>query len=267
MLLAGFYTLFTGAGQSQAARLEATAPPPTVVSFVLSPTPVAAIPSQTPTAAPPTATVPPAPTARPINTTVAASAYFKEHREAALTLSADRRLTTNDTWTVRFGTVPQRQFFVSVGSVDDVNDFTASENATPYTASGSQADQTYEVQRTVGTDNVKTYFIYWHFPATADQTRTFLLRYSLQGFVRDTTDGKQVFRYPFYGGGGGAVGSEHLSIKLPRSYDPSQLSAQMQANGADLAGARVVDGQTIEVSAQNLASGSLWSVEVRYPAP
>ena len=265
LLLAGFYALFTGAGQSQAARLEATPPPQTPVALVLSPAPVAAVPFQTPSVATPTP--PPSPAARPTITSVSASAYFKEHREAALTVGADRRLTTNDTWTVRFGSVPQRQFFVSVGSLEDINDFTASESSTPYTASSSQADHTFEVQRTVAADNTKSYFIYWHFSATADQTRTFMLRYTLQGFVRDTSDGQQVLRYSFYGGGGGAVGSEHLTIKLPRSYDPSQLSAQMQANGADLAGARVVDGQTIEVSAQNLASGSLWSVQVRYPAP
>jgi hypothetical protein len=156
---------------------------------------------------------------------------------------------------------------VSVGSLEDISDFTASEVGTPYIASSSQADHTYDVQRTVGSDNIRTYVIYWHFPVTAEQTRTFMIRYTLAGLVRDTSDGMQVLRYSFYGGGGGAVGSEHLVIKLPRSYDPSQLSAQMQVNGADMVGARVVDGQTVEVSAQSLASGSLWSVQVRYPAP
>jgi len=41
----------------------------------------------------------------------------------------------------------------------------------------------------------------------------------------------------------------------------------MQVNGADRAGARVVNGQTVDVSAQNLPAGSLWSIQVRYPAP
>src|ERR1700730_3068725 len=41
----------------------------------------------------------------------------------------------------------------------------------------------------------------------------------------------------------------------------------MQSNGVDVPGAHIVDGQFVEFTAQNLPSGSLWNLQVRYPAP
>jgi uncharacterized membrane protein len=124
----------------------------------------------------------------------------------------------------------------------------------------SQAPYTFEY--TIGDGQMKAT---WFYPATADQTRTFKVGYTLHGALRIDPAGDEFYwkfiesdrQYP--------INASQVVLYLPEGFKAGQLKAATYRNGAEQTGAHVADDRTIEFVGESFPGGTEWEIRAQFP--
>jgi uncharacterized membrane protein len=192
---------------------------------------------------------PPTPTREPTTVTLL-------RRDADIAIRADGDTQFIETWQmqVRGGPINKASRMFALARVDDLDQLRVSEGNIEYAEQPSGAAQTYSVQR-AASDALIT--LTWYFPATTNATRTFTLRYTARGAIRQTASVDEFYWTFVEADREYAITNARVVLHLPASFEPSRLNA--------FENARVLDGNTIEFTRADIAPNSAWNVRAQFP--
>lgn len=211
----------------------------------------------TPTSEPTTVVPTTAPTlAAPANSQVTLTSRF-----ADVSILANGDVRFKELWTAQFSGGP---FDVALHSIPlahttGVTDWSVSEKDKDYAESSSGAPNTFTV-----TNDGKSAKLTWHFTPAANQTRYFLLSYTVHGSVVSTTNGNDWAWTVIESDRGYSIGPSEVNLHLPKNFPPSQITAAAELDGKATKSVQIFDGSVL-IDDGPFPSSSQWIVRVHYP--
>lgn len=185
-----------------------------------------------------------------------------ERRDGDITILPDGSFQVVETWTVRFSEGPFTTLshnFV-VGRFSALHDWSLREGTQDYQEGEGSAPSTFNVRQ-----EEEHIILTWFFSPASDETRTFTLRYTVDGALLIYDDGDQ-FRWPFVEWDRlFPIEAAHAVVHLPQPFTPEQLHVATKQFPEVTATYEVVDGQTVAFSAQPFRRGIEWELQITFP--
>jgi Predicted membrane protein (DUF2207) N-terminal domain len=229
-------------------------------------------PTLGPTTAPLLAGTPPTPSLTSTATVVpfAAVASSTASPKSVVALRRDADLTISDrdavrfveTWEVQFVGGPYHYAFrwISLVGISDTTSWAVSEAGHAYLEADSGAPDTFWVFKENGNKKIT-----WYFPETTDQTRTFVLRYTLNGAIRSNPNTREFFWKFIESNRAYAINSARVLLHLPSPFQTDQLAAATYRDGVETSDAHVIDGETVGFNGGPFAPGVEWEIRLQFP--
>ena len=189
-------------------------------------------------------------------------------RNCDLTILPSGDVEVVETWKVRFqkGRFSRVMHTVPHEHSSGVTGWEVRGSGTRYTESTNEDSINYEPHTyTIRTDEEDT-SITWYFPKTQNRTRTFTLRYTLQGAVRVYPNGHDVFSwlaverthaYP--------ITASQVVIHLPGTYDADAVQGWSYRNQHPETVEPAIDGERVTFTSGSFDPGIRWDVRVQFP--
>ena len=161
-----------------------------------------------------------------------------ERRDGTLEVQPNGDVRVAETWQVQFIGGPFRFAFraIPLNRVSEITDWAVSENGQAYSQSPSEDANTFELADENGERKIT-----WHFSPTMDETRTFVLAYTLRGALRIDRNGDQFFWKFVEADRGYPIQASRVVLSLPQEFDAGTLLATTYQDRAEQRGARIVD--------------------------
>ncbi len=189
-------------------------------------------------------------------------------RTGVFTILPNGDIHVTETWQAKFieGPFYEASRTYDAKFVDRMTHFQVAEGSLTYT----RVDDVFDLgpHTFVAKRYGDTYFLYWEFPKTYNDSRTFTISYTLKGAVRQ---GKAVDEFAWIF----ATPSHDYPIRhaevvfhLPAAFDPDAIQADSflgSVEGEPTGHGKVIDGQTVRFTAEDLAPNQPWGVRVRWP--
>lgn len=191
-----------------------------------------------------------------------------EQRDGDITILPDGRVECVETWQVRFnkGRFSRVMHVIPHDYVTEITDWSVREGGHSYDQSENLDSINYEPDTyTVRTDDDAT-TITWYFTKTQNRSRTFTLRYTLQGALRIYPNLSDQFVWNFvepnhpY-----PITSSRATVHLPESVAPDQMTAFAYHNQIRQEDAPVVDGQDITFQGGPFEPAESWMFHIQFP--
>ncbi len=192
--------------------------------------------------------------------------------DADLAIQSDGSVDVVETQTIRFtGTYRQGYRLVPLDRTTGSSNVSVAElingQSVPYTL-GSGQTNTYSASTTA--DGLQ---IDWWFQPTTDASRTFQVRYTVNGAVRIYDAGDQLQWRAIYADRDGAVGASTITVHLPVDGDASTVKSawyQYSASGsigalASVGSGTLVDARTVQFTLAQLPVQQGAEVRVQFP--
>lgn len=185
-----------------------------------------------------------------------------ERRDAQITILPSGDVELLETWEVRFIGGPFTQAFraIPLNKVTAIQAWSVSENGQAYRQAPGARPGTFTVTQEEGAVTAR-----WHFPPTSDQTRTFLLGYTLRGALRIYPAGDQFYWKFIESDRGYPIQSASVALRLPAEAAPADLKLATYLNSSEQPGARILDRRTIQFSGGPFTAGDVWEIRVQFP--
>jgi len=171
-----------------------------------------------------------------------------------------------ETWEVRFrgGPFHRASRTIPFNRLDGVTDWQIAEGGQPYRQvenSAQAAPGTFWVEETATQSRVV-----WVFPETTNATRTFTLRYTLQGALRLATAGDRFFYTFIEADRSYPIEEAQAIVHLPAAFPRAALETATFRN-AEPSHDEVTfpDASTVVFRTRGLAAGDAWEVGVAWP--
>ncbi|HUE76166.1 MAG TPA: DUF2207 domain-containing protein, partial [Chloroflexota bacterium] len=175
----------------------------------------------------------------------------------------DGDFVVTETQVVAFGPTAAQQGFreIPLDRVTGIADVKISGPDGDYRRVDSPAGQpfTYSVQRENG-----VLAIDWGFPPTANQTRTFVLRYRVSGGLRIYPDGDQLYWDAIYADRPLPVDQAEVTVRLPAAVSSDQVLLGAYPEHLNVEQS-FVEGQVAHFRASGLPAGTGLTVRVQFP--
>ncbi|MBI5652807.1 MAG: DUF2207 domain-containing protein [Chloroflexi bacterium] len=193
--------------------------------------------------------VPPTPTREPTVVTLL-------RRDADISIRADGETQFVETWQmqVKGGPINKASRAFALARVDDLTQMRVSEANVEYAEQQTGVAQTYSVQRAASGTLIT---LTWYFQPTTNATRTFTLRYTARGAIRQTANVDEFYWTFVEADRDYAITNARVLVHLPASFETSRITP--------FENARVMDGKTIEFTRANIAANDAWSVRAQFP--
>ncbi len=184
-----------------------------------------------------------------------------KRRDAEITILSNGDVRMVETWEVAFTGGPFTFAFRSIplNKVTDLTDWDVSEAGRRYTqiAARSDEDYVYVLSEQGGEEEIR-----WYFPPTTNETRTFQLEYTLQGALRIDEGGDQFFWKFVEADRDYSINSSSVTIELPDRFDTREIEVVAFRDGTNVAGALILDANTVSFSGDNFGPGVEWEIGV-----
>jgi elongation factor P hydroxylase len=191
-----------------------------------------------------------------------------QQRDCEVTLLPNGDVQVVETWNVNFrkGRFSRVMHDISHEHITGITDWEVISSGVHYEENANEDSINYEPHTyTVRTSDDRT-TITWYFPKTQNRSRTFTLKYTLQGAMRVYPDGNDVFSWM-------AVEENHaysiidsrVVVRLPKAYEPSAVQASSYRNQEPAEEQPVIEGQTVTFEDRVFDTGTSWEVRVRFP--
>ncbi len=191
-----------------------------------------------------------------------------QQRDCEVTLLPNGDVQVVETWNVNFreGRFSRVMHDISHEHITAVTDWEVISSGVHYEENTNEDSINYEPHTyTVRTSEERT-TITWYFPKTQNRSRTFTLKYTLQGAMRVYPDGNDIFSWM-------AVEENHaysiidarVVVHLPTAYEPSVVQASSYRNQEPSEEQPVIEGQTVTFADRLFDPGTSWEVRVRFP--
>lgn len=188
-----------------------------------------------------------------------------ERRDGDVTIrQQDGAMLFDETWVARFIGGPFRFAFrcIPVDRADDIGSWQVSEGARNFSANSSEQPYTFTTYRNENGERC----VKWFFPSTTNQTRTFNVRYQVDGGLRIYEGGDQFFWNFIESDRGYPINSSTVTLHIPGNASPDQIKASAAENFAEnQSQARVVDGNTVVFTGKNFTEGDVWTLRAQFP--
>jgi hypothetical protein len=183
-----------------------------------------------------------------------------ERFDVAIEILPNGDFTVTETQVVAFGPTAARQGFreIPLDRVTGIADVTVSSPEDNYRRGNGQPF-TYSAQEENGAIVVD-----WWFPATANQTRTFVLQYRVSGGLRYYPDGDQLYWDAIYDDRSLPVNQAEVTVRLPATVPPDQVQLGAFPERLNVE-QDFVAGREARFQASNLAPGTGLTVRVQFP--
>lgn len=191
-----------------------------------------------------------------------------EQRDADITILPDGSVECVETWKVRFnkGRFSRVMHIIPHDYITGITNWSVREGGHSYDQSDNLDSINYEPDTyTVRADDDAT-TITWYFTKTQNRSRTFTLRYTLDGAMRIYPNLSDQFVWNFvepnhpY-----PVTSSQVTVHLPESIAADQITAIAYRNRVMQEEVPVVDGQNITFEGGPFESADSWQFHVQFP--
>ncbi len=185
-----------------------------------------------------------------------------ERRDGDFTIEQNGDVLVKETWQVQFnGTFRFAFRAIPLDRVNEIDEWSVSENGQVYEESSSGDPYTYELDYTGGERKIT-----WYFEPATDETRTFVLAYRLQGAVRIYEGGDQFWWKFIEADRGYEIRNSTVQVHVPGSFQPNELRASTyEGNTEQVENARIIDGRTIEYTGGSFGEGDVWEIRAQFP--
>lgn len=183
-------------------------------------------------------------------------------RDGNIRVQTNGDVRVEETWQVQFVGGPFRFAFRSIplNRVNAIDEWAVSENGQAYQQGSSEQPGTF----TLADENSERK-ITWYFPSTTEETRTFVLGYTLRGALRIDPEGDQFFWKFIEDDRGYTIDASRVVLQLPATIPSADLLSTTYLNGDETGNARTVDGSTIEFNGGPFAPGDEWEIRTQFP--
>lgn len=185
-----------------------------------------------------------------------------QRRDGDLTILPKGDVAFAETWEVHFVGGPYRNAYrwISLAGISDITKWGLSEAGQAYLETNTGEPQTFWVSQQNGNETVR-----WYFPETTDQTRTFILRYTLNGAIRLTPNTSEFFWKFIESDRAYTINSSNVIVHLPSAFQTNQIAATTYQDAVERLGAYVIDGESVGFNGGPFAAGVEWEIRVQYP--
>jgi len=183
-------------------------------------------------------------------------------RDGAFVIQTDGRVRARETWEVDFQGGPFRYAYrtFALHRVEDIVDIRVGEPGRPYQRSAEPLPGTYQVIREGDTLTVR-----WFFDPVTDESRTFVLEYTLVGALWIHPDGDQFYWTFIEADRGYTIQAAQVQVLLPAAFSPQDvLLATYGSSGAGRAQLQD-DGRTVLFEGGPFPPGTSWVLRVQWP--
>ena len=181
-------------------------------------------------------------------------------RNADITIQQNGDVRFEEEWVVDFnGSFTFAFRSIPLNKVEAITDWGVREpGGSSYVQSSSNTPGTYVLES--GAEEKIT----WYFSAS-NEVKTFILSYTLKGAVGIKETGDEFFWKFIESDRGYTIDSAEVSLRLPASFDSSQLLTQSFYNGTNAGPAQLLNGDTLIYRDGPFPNGSEWEVAVGFP--
>jgi Predicted membrane protein (DUF2207) N-terminal domain len=196
------------------------------------------------------------------SSTASSKSVVVSRRDADLTISDKNEVHFVETWEVRFvgGAFHNAFRWISLAGIGDITNWAVSEAGQAYLEIDSGAPHTFWVSEENGDKKIT-----WYFPETTDQTRTFILRYTLNGAIRFNPNTREFFWKFIESNRAYTISSAHVLVHLPSAFQTNQLATATYEDGVETLDAHVVNGETVGFDGGPFAPGVEWEIRLQFP--
>lgn len=191
-----------------------------------------------------------------------------EQRNCDVTILPNGDVQVVETWNVRFqkGRFSRVMHDISHEHITGVTGWEVRESGVQYRESPNDDPINYEPETYTIRTGEKTTTITWYFPKTQNSSRTFILKYTLQGALRVYPGGNDIFSWA-------AVERNHaypitesqVVVHLPGAYDPSVVQGVSYRNQQQEPVQPRIDEQTVTFTGGSFDPGTSWNIRVQFP--
>lgn len=177
-----------------------------------------------------------------------------------IAIESDGRLTVTEEYEIAFIGGPFTYGYreISLAQVDGIRNVRVSEDGTPYSASNSQASNTYFTNIEDG-----DYVITWYYPSSRDQTRRFRIDYEVEGAVLIDSEG-DILNWQVVGRDHAfPIAASSVGVSLPDGAFVSREDGPV-TRGAGAVVNVSSDGQSVSVAANNIAANEPVELYLRF---
>jgi hypothetical protein len=188
-------------------------------------------------------------------------AFFYERIDVTVDVLSDGTLAVAETMTLNYqgGPFTSANRAIALQRLDDIRDIGLREGGQEYTqAADGKQPGTFVVERSGDSAKVS-----WYYPPTSDTTRSFTLRYRVEGAVRVGADENEVWWVAIFPDRTVPVQRGRVTLNLPSGGRPRPEDVTLPA--AD--GSVSVESNSVVVSRDTpLAAGESLDLRVRFPS-
>jgi uncharacterized membrane protein YgcG len=186
-------------------------------------------------------------------------------RDGEMTILPNGSVKVTETWQVQFIGGPFTNAFrtIPLHRVNAIGNWTVGEDDRNYAnfAGASNKGDYYFLETRAGDADKLT----WFFPATSNQTRTFVLHYVLNGALRIYPNGDQLWWKFIEADRGYTINASRVVVHLPANAPTEQLKATTYLGISDAGNATIRDGRTIEFTGGPFPPQTEWEVRAQFP--
>ena len=178
-------------------------------------------------------------------------------RDGDITIATDGTVQIVETWEVSFEGGPFRFAFrdFDMTRIEDITDVSVAEGAQTFSQASTQAPNTFNLAPSPG-----HFKITWYFDDTTNRVRTFTLRYTLHGVIRQYPGGDQFWWQFIEGDRGYVILNSHVVQHLPAPVPADQLRVESYPGTP-----AIVDERTVTFDGDSFASYATFILRTQFP--
>ena len=187
------------------------------------------------------------------------AAFVWDRYDVEIVLQPDGSLTVAETQVLRLGGTLRKGFReIPLDRVEGISDLSVEEPERRYTR-GSGQPYTFAATREDGNARIE-----WWFPPTRGGTKTFILRYRVDGGIRVYEGGDQVRWNAVYADRPAPVLASTVTLRFPRDVAPEQVRLAAYPERLD-ARTRLADARTALFEAGEIPAGQAFEIRAQFP--
>jgi hypothetical protein len=191
-----------------------------------------------------------------------------EQRDCDVTILPNGDVQVEETWKVIFrkGRFSRVMHDISTEHLTGITGWEVEASGVHYKESANEDSINYEPHTYTVREGEERTTITWYFPKTQNRTRTFTLKYILQGAVRVYPDGNDIFTWnAIEKNHGYPVIAANVTVHLPTAYEPSSLQAASYRDQEQDTAQPTIDEQTVTFTGGPFMQASRWRLRVQFP--